>query len=705
MAYTGNETYQQDGINRSHVSAGKIFLRLAGTAAVLLFLIYERELFFGASSYSTYNYVIPPLENDRTAVFWTLVAVTVLSGTDAVRMLWMGERIKRHAFGKPSGTMLSLLVIFLNSILSFFEMELINNYYLYEVMDFRYHLLGWLITFFLYLILVFLTNSVSLGMCIGNWVFAVWGIVNFFVLKFRGVPLQWIDFGSIRTAMSVAGNYTYTLTWQIVAVIVMTCAVTGFYIHAGLWHNVRTVKGGVASRVISLGLAVSFWGLIFQTNFLADQGIWLRDWQPWFTYHRFGMEAGFFAFAKASYPTPPDSYSKAHVEDIISASEKKDTEDEKASGGVVPENIICIMDEAFSDFSIYPHFNADQDVMPFLNSMSENTQQGRLLVSVKGGTTANTEYEFLTGNSCVLSPTTVVYNSFIKQDQYSLARILKAQGYQAIALHPYGKYGWNRNVVYPRMGFDDFLSIDNYFQDAAKVRGFVSDEADFETLIDFVKQKDKGQKLFLFNITMQNHSAYKNPAFEATIHIPDFEGENKGQAEQYLTLTHMTDQAVKKLIDYFSNSDEKTMIVFWGDHQPEIGDDFWEYCLGTDTMSSLSYEQQELTYETRYFIWANYDIPEAKDQLLSANYLGSYMLSLTGLKTTGYQNFLLRQRESIPAMNSYGYYDIKGQVHEWRTESAGEKETAALDDYENLIYHELTGGKSRDGSFYGLPSS
>lgn len=711
MAFKSDKTNQQVTKKRRRLPlAAQIALRLLGTGLVMVYLFLERDLFFGQVRY-VYLTFTPPLQGQRKLLFWLLVVLTVLSGIDALRVsVFRRNRADRFAFSSGASTALTFLIIFLNSILSFFEVELINNYYMYELMEFRYHVLGWLITFFIYLIFVFLTNSLSVGMAIGNWLFVVWAWVNYFVLQFRGVPLQWIDFGSVRTAISVSGNYSYKMTWQMVFSLVTTCAVTGFYLHAGYWHNFRRLTGKAGSRIIAIALGFSFWGLIFQTNFLADTGIWLRDWQPWYTYRLFGMESGFFAFAKASYPTPPDSYSKAHVEELISKSQKEEkssVDANKKKTEDVPENIICIMDEAFSDFSIYPKFQADQEVLPYLNSLSgtENFQDGRLLVSVKGGTTANTEYEFLTGNSCVLSPTTVVYNSFIKQDQFSIARSLKAQGYETIAMHPYGKYGWNREIVYPRMGFDEFYSVDNYFQGAEKVRGFVSDKADFESVIDYVKNKKKGQKLFLFNITMQNHSAYTNLSLTPTVHVPDFEGENKGQAEQYLTLTQMTDDALKELLDYFSESDEKTLIVFWGDHQPQIGDDFWEYCLGTNSMSSLSFEQQQLTYETRYFIWANYDIPEAKDQMLSANYLGSYLLSLTGLQKTGYQQYLLRQRQTLPVMNSFGYLGRDGAMHQWGSEEAGDKESSLLDDYECLIYNELTGGKDRDASFFGLAAS
>ena len=675
--------------------------RFTGTAVSLAILIYNRSLFFGPSLLTNIPVEVP-LENSRPAVFFGLLALTLVSLADGFFSAF-GKNAgkKRTAFGSVPGVIISAAVIFLNSVLCFFEIELVNNYYLVK-MAVKYRWLGIFITLAIFLFLVLVTNSLSVGMFLGNILFAVWGIVNYFVQRFRGIPFQWIDFGSMRTGMSVSGNYKYTPTWQIITVVVLTGAVLGFYLHARVWHNTNRTAGKIISRAAAIALFFAFRAVIFHTDFLADQGIWLRDWQPWYTYRLFGMESGFFAFAKASYPQVPESYSAGEVKNIIRNSEEKNA-DSGDPDLPVPENIICIMNEAFADLSIYPGFRTDAPLMKNIDSLKENTQSGTMLVSVKGGTTANTEYEFLTGNSCVLSPPTVVFNSFIKDEQYSIAKTLAAQGYTPIALHPYGQYGWNRNVIYPWMGFSKFLHINNYFTGADKLRGFVSDRGDYQALIRQVEEKEEGEKLFIFNITMQNHSSYKSDKMTNTVDVVGFHGENEYQAEQYCSLISISDRAIAELIDYFSRSDEKTLICFWGDHQPEIGDDFWEYCYGKG-LDELTFEEQQLAFETRYFIWANYDIPEMEGQTLSANYLGSYLLSLTGLKRTGYDDFLLEQRGSIPAMNAYGYLGTDGRQREWGSEDAGAEESRRLEHYKCLIYNELTGGKGRDGSFFGLDS-
>ncbi len=682
-----------------------------GFLAQMILLIVFRELFFQESLLTNVDVVVP-LEEERHIVFVVLILISVLS---FLFELWttLGsyrERFSsRIAFANPFRGGIWLFVILLNAGISFCLIELINNYYLLS-MESQYVVLGIGITFVIYLVFVLVIGSMSVAMTVGNIFFLIWGFANYYVQSFRGIPLQWIDFASIGTAFSVSGNYDYTPTWQMIGSLIVVISLSGVYLHLRVWHHFKKIPGKIMSRCTGAALALAFFGLIFHTDFLADQGIWLRDWFPWYTYRLFGMESGFLAFAKASFPTAPETYSVDRVNAIIEESKNSTEEPEGVSDNYeIPENIICIMNESFADLSIYPNYQSlgvNTDITPFLHSMegAENTQQGDLLVSVKGGTTANSEYEFLTGNSMVLSPATVVYNSFIKNDQYSLARILNEQGYTSYALHPFNRTGWNRHMVYPKMGFEEFFALDNFFTGADTLRGFVSDKGDYDALIDLVEQKEDGEKLFLFNVTMQNHSSYNHTPFDDSVTITSYSGQDKDQAQQYLSLIKYSDEALQNLVEYFSESDEKTLLVFFGDHQPEIGDELWQF-LQAKEVDDWEFPDQQLGYTTKYFIWANYDLPQLEDQTMSANYLGSYMLSLTGLDSTGYNDYLMDQMETIPAMNAFGYLDQDGIMHEWDSDDVGETEAEMLEKYKCLIYNELTADHNRDETFFGVSDS
>ena len=682
---------------------------------LIIFLIWYRDLFFGESvATDQYAMRIEPYRPVFYTCMIVLVLLTYLAGVISayrkgiVRV--QSEADKKSKKGGDSGKKRTIpkgvfyfggaLIIVLNACVSYGIIELINNPWL-KFLHTQHIILGIGITLVIYLVLVFLTNSLTVGMIAGNILFLVWGAANYFVLAFRSTALQFVDFMSIRTALSVVGGYPLYMFWQFAVGIVVTVCLCLCFLFLGNYHIFKKARGKIAVRGGALALALMFYFVIFRTDFLAGTGIWLRDWHPQYTYKLFGMEAGFFAFAKASFPEKPEMYTDEMIAEVQKKTAAAHASD-KISGDI-PENIIVVMNESFADMSVYPKLVTDKDPMPNLNSMTENTQTGHLMVSVLGGLTANTEYEFLTGNSCVLSPSTVVYNSNIKSDQFSLARTLEAQGYSTIAMHPYKANGWNRHFVYPRMGFDTFLSMDD-FSDPRYVRMFVSDLADYREIIRQVESKKKGEKLFLFNVTMQNHGGYNYDYFNSSVHVKGYEGGYKHEFEQYETLINISDEALAYLIEYFEMSDEKTLIVFFGDHQPAADDDFLEYAYGKK-LDELTFDEQQLQYLSKFMIWANYDIPEKQDMMLSSNFLSSYILTLTGLQPAQYNNYLNDMQKIVPAMNAYGYLGKDGVIYKHGGEDSDPAVNEKVEEYKCLIYDELTQGNDRNEEFYGLGNS
>lgn len=166
------------------------------------------------------------------------------------------------------------------------------------------------------------------------------------------------------------------------------------------------------------------------------------------------------------------------------------------------------MDEAFSDLSVWGDFETSEEVMPFFKQLQQEAVGGEVYVSVKGGNTANTEFEFLTGNSMAFLPTgSIPYQQYIKSETPSLASYLKSLGYTTTAIHPYNRSGWDRDTVYEYFGFDQFLDKDS-FTDPYRLRGYISDKSAFDKIIEqYEIGKNQGSQ-FIFEVTMQNHGGY-----------------------------------------------------------------------------------------------------------------------------------------------------------------------------------------------------
>lgn len=271
----------------------------------------------------------------------------------------------------------------------------------------------------------------------------------------------------------------------------------------------------------------------------------------------FAMDLKFVAVDK------PDGYSRQKAKELLDSYVGTDDNTAITDKSDYP-NIIVVMDEAFSDLSVLGGFDTNTDYMPFVHSLekgNENTITGYLNTSVCGGNTADTEFEFLTGNTMAFLPVgSIPYQQYIKSTTPSLASYLKSIGYATYAQHPYYGSGWNRDTVYPLLGFDNLSFMQDY-SNQRFVRKYISDETSFDRIIETYENKPDGQPAFIFNVTMQNHGGYTDTyyGFDNTVTADKL---NNSALDQYLSLIKMTDEDLKNLIEYFSNVDEKTIVVF-----------------------------------------------------------------------------------------------------------------------------------------------
>ena len=188
--------------------------------------------------------------------------------------------------------------------------------------------------------------------------------------------------------------------------------------------------------------------------------------------------------------------------------------------------------------------------------------------------------------------------------------------------------------------------------------------------------------MFLFIVTMQNHGGYSEKSYNFT---PDIkvDGVSNFSLEQYLSLVKRSDEALERLISYFKETDEKTIVVFFGDHQPSDLVASSILNLNGMTTTTLTEEETKLRYEVPYVIWANYDIGEETNADTSANYLGLEVLQKAGITLPAYQDFLKETKEKYPILSAVR---ITNQDSE---ETSKRKESEGLHLYQQLQYYLL----------------
>lgn len=549
---------------------------------------------------------------------------------------------------------------------------------------------------------------------VGASLFFFLGLVNHYVLEFKGRVLFPNDIVGWRTAANVAGTYDFTPDRYIWGALGVLAAYLLLVKLLALPQEKRSTFRKKWMNWLLLAAAVAYCVAFFFSPWLPQAGIKTQQWKT----QSNGWLLNFSIALRYSQVDKPDNYSLDSVytltqsladeesamtlldDPYMESQYDPDTWDEDGTAiapagklvndpdGIQPVNIICIMNESFADLSVFDCFTADCDAIPFYHSLQENTIKGWMYSPVTGGGTASVEYEFLTGNSIsFLPPGTVAYQLYVKDNMPSLISWANALGFETTTFHPYEASGWNRVEVYGDFGADNQL-YNTDVEEPQYVRSYISDACDYDVLKS-ITEKAEGDKQFIFNVTMQNHGGYKQGWFNLPRDVlltGTLEGVSE-YTEQYLALMRESDRALEDLLGYYSQVEEPTMIVFFGDHQGSLSDWFYAKLYGKE-LDDRDMEELERQYITPFFLWANYDIDEAQDVMISSNYLGALLGQVSNYPTTGYMDFLAKLYETLPVVNKVGYITADGQIAE-TAEELPEDVQGLLGQYETLSYYNL----------------
>lgn len=582
---------------------------------------------------------------------------------------------------------LSLIMLFIAPAATFYLLEWYTHNP-FETMKTTPQVLNLIMFELLALLLFSVFGKLHVALMAETLFFAIYGLANYFVLNLRSVPIQPWDLLSIGTAASVAGNYDYTLDRQALLVVLgfLFLLILEFFCRFTLKKGTWKLRLPMAATLVVM---LGAFGLMFHSDEIVEQKLRLYNklFTPTTISYKNGTALAFVMELRYLSVDKPAGYNADTAAQELAALEEESMSEPAMAGAGSDEgefpNIIVIMDEAFSDPAILGNFTVNQDYMPFVHSLldgAENTVSGWLNVSVLGGNTANTEFEYLTGNTMAFLPQgSIPYQQYIKGETPSLASHLAGLGYQTVAMHPYNASGWDRDTVYPAMGFSEMYFLPD-FDNAAKVRNYVSDQSDFEKIVEIYENKGDNP-LFLFNVTMQNHSSYTE-SFDNF--DPQIEVEGGSQTlNNYLSLLSLSDAALGELISYFEEQEEDTIIVFFGDHQTT--NSVIEPILKQNGKSSstLTEEEQADRYKVPFFIWANFDIEEENGVETSVNYLGAKTLLAAGVPMDGYFTYLSVFSETVPVISANHVTLADG------TFTNADDQSELLSDYKGYQYYRL----------------
>ena len=571
---------------------------------------------------------------------------------------------------------------------SFLAVDIINDTQIFYFPTIR-GLANYICYLMVFALLYTLTRRVWVTCLAGGMIFLVFGIANYFVVQYRGQPILPWDLQSLGTAMSVAGGYKLVPTRRMaIAMLVFFCLVALSLKLGPTGKEDASRRTRIFERAAAGAVAAALFVLLFPMNILADMSVSVWAWNQKTSSEITGVTAGFFANIQYLMVEKPEGYSQGQVrvlEDELSALK----EPEPYGHPEKMPTIVAIMNESFTDLQSVGDVTFQPDNLPFIHSLQkqEDVIWGTAYSSVYGGNTCNSEYEFLTGNTTAFLPTgSKPYQQYVDFDQTALPSILKSYGYACTAIHPGDRDAWQRDEAYPFLGFDKFIAAEDFTVRRYGEHGLTSDASCYNQVIEEFENRDPDTPLFILNVTIQNHGGYEVEDYPTTVRVGGFEGEFP-QAEQYLSLTKKSDAALEELLGYFEKQQEPVLVLFFGDHWPNLEEEFISELLDANA-DRLSFGNTMRKYQVPFFLWANYPLAGEHIEKVSLNYLSGLLLRAACLPGTEYTRFLEDLRGVMPVVTAEGMIDREGNVYQ---NGAKTPYDAQLRKYDILEYNNAFG--------------
>lgn len=536
--------------------------------------------------------------------------------------------------------------------------------------------------FFFFILLVFaavIPNMYS-GALIAFLVCSILALANYKKLGTTGEPLFPWDLMQIKNAKEMS-KITKGMISPIAvgAVIVLIAAL--IYLICKLPKIKVQLPLRLTLVVVSVMMIAGFIQMVGGQHVLATSMKYQSiPWNQKVNYSQNGFVYAFTGNLNQNLMDKPDGYSEEAIAEIA---QKYSGMPDTASGKAPAEqpNIMYLMDEAFFDPTRMPTYTFSQDPLQFIHRVQNTTPSGFMLSPEFGGNTANIEFEALTGLSMYfLKDGSIPYQQrIVKMPSLpSIVSILKEKGYEAKALHPFDDTFYNRNRVYPILGFDQFTSEkDMQNADRFTPNGYISDMFAVQEAVSELKKADK--PTFLHLVTMQNHFPFtKGLNGENTITVGGVKQEYKDELETYVHDAKLTDDALAYLSKELKNIKRPTIVVFWGDHLPALSE-------GIYTQAGWN-DNPRLKHETKLLYMANFDIGKQSVGTLSPAFIGPTVFQLSGQNMPPYYRLLEKVKSEIPGLNKQVLIGSSGVISGLNPE-----QQELVNDYRMVEYDLLEG--------------
>jgi phosphoglycerol transferase MdoB-like AlkP superfamily enzyme len=567
------------------------------------------------------------------------------------------------------------------------------------------YILTVIILFLIYLGLYGLFNRFFVSSAIYFVFFAIYAVADYLKVKYRSEPILPSDLSMLKNIKGLLSMVTPKIITIVVIFLIILIVIFGLlekFVGKKMLHfNHITRLIFIALAALSIGsfytasddnsMTYKVLAKAGYTNYASNINQSANSNGPMLT---------FLGNMYVDVMDKPDGYSKEKMASIVKKYKKtaKQINRKRSNNDLSKQTLIFVLSESFSDPSRVPNIKLNQDPIPNIRNIKQNTTSGLMMSSGYGGGTANMEYMTLTGlalnqfSDSLQSPYTQVVNK--QEDPINIANSFKTSS----AIHPFHGNFYNRNSVYEKFGIKTFKNIDTTgslklkYTDVLPQMEYVSDQSAYKDTLEQVNSVNGGQ--FINLVTMQNHMPYtnnytNNPYKVSGSGVSD---SSRSQVENFSQSLNYTDSSTKEFLEELDKLNKPVTVVWYGDHLPGIYD-------GNDI---YKYNVQE--HQTDYFIYSNKYAREHGDGTtkLNANTKvtdpnGFIPLALKQMdqKVTPYYALLTKVQEKVPAMAKNideGTNNLYVNENSKSVDKLTKQQQKIVDDYK-LVQYDLTAGK------------
>ncbi|GKT04600.1 LTA synthase family protein [Furfurilactobacillus entadae] len=238
-------------------------------------------------------------------------------------------------------------------------------------------------------------------------------------------------------------------------------------------------------------------------------------------------------------------------------------------GAAKGRNVIVIHLESFQQFSIDRKVNG-KEVTPFLNSIyhSKDTYAfDNFFHQVGQGKTSDAENMLETSTYGL--PQGSLFAQLGSDETFQAAPAILEQSpehYTTAVFHGNVPSFWNRNNVYPNLGYQYFFAQEYYNTSGSRSMGYgLKDKLLFDDSVKYLQHLQ--QPFYVKYLTVTNHFPFD---LDKEDQDPDFKTTDTDSSvvNNYFVTEHYLDQSVEELFNFLKSSGlyNNSMIVIYGDH-------------------------------------------------------------------------------------------------------------------------------------------